>query len=39
VLRASVGSTNVASLRRLPSHKGLQDTKLHQIEADRRKYA
>ena len=31
--------TNVASLRRLFLHKGLQDTKLHQIEADRRKYA
>ena len=37
--RASVTSTNVASLRRLPLHKGLQDKKLHQIEADRRKYA
>jgi hypothetical protein len=36
---ASVDPTNVASLRRLPLHKGLQDTKLHQIEADRRKYA
>jgi hypothetical protein len=38
-LRASVGSTNVASVRRLPLHKMLQDTKLRQIEADRRKYA